>query len=173
MSKLKATYSILILLILNSCTINYSANSGGNIPDDAKTFSVIYFENRAPLSSGIASQAFTEDLKDVFINQTKLSLQNEDGDLSFEGYISQYKVTPISIQAGNESNASAAKNRFTMAVKVTYINLLDEEKNFERTFSRFVDFDSSEDFSSIEDRLLDEVNEQLTQDIFNASVGDW
>lgn len=171
MKKLNLILFTLALLTMQKCTVSYGTNSGGSIPEGVKTFSVLYFENRAPLSSGIASQAFTEDLKDVFINQTKLNLEKENGDLSFEGYISDYKIAPISIQAGNES--SAAKNRFTMAVKVTYINNFDDEKNFERTFSRFVDFDSNKDFSSIEDALLDEVNEQLTQDIFNASIGDW
>ncbi len=156
-----------------ACTINYSTNSGGNIPDSAKTFSVLYFENRAPLASGIASQAFTESLKDVFINQTKLSLEKEDGDLAFEGFISDYKISPIAIQNGTDQESSATKNRFTMTVKVSYFNKFDEEKNFERSFSRFVDFDANKDFSSIEEELLDEVNEQLTQDIFNASVGDW
>lgn len=160
-----------LLLLAQSCTINYGTNSGGNIPEEAKTFSVLYFENRAPLSSGIASQAFTEDLKDVFINQTKLNLEKEDGDLAFEGYITGYKVAPIAISAGNQS--TAAKNRFTMTVKVIYTNNFDEEKNFERSFSRFVDFNADQDFSSIEETLLEEVNEQLAQDIFNASVGDW
>lgn len=164
---------IILVTFLQSCTIRYSTNSGGNIPDEAKTFSVLYFENRAPLASGIASQAFTEDLRDVFINQTKLNLQSEDGDLAFEGFIKEYKVTPIAVQGSQNTTASASKNRFTMSVQVTYINNFDEEKNFERTFSRFVDFDANNEFSSIEEQLIEEVNEQLVQDIFNASVGDW
>ena len=170
MHRLKLIFLSIQLFGFYGCTVKYSTNSGGNIPEGANTFSVLYFENRAPLSSGVASQAFTEALKDVFINQTKLNLENEDGDLAFEGHISGYKVSPIAISAGAES---AAKNRFTMAVKVNYINSLDEEKNFDRVFSRFVDFNADEDFSSIEETLLKEVNEQLTQDIFNASVGDW
>lgn len=159
-----------MLLGVSACTINYSTNSGGNIPEAAKTFSVSYFENNAPLASGIASQAFTQALQDRFINQTKLKIESEEGDLTFEGYISDYKVNPISIQSGTES---ASQNRFTMSVKVTYINQIDEEKNFDRVFSRFVDFSAEKEFSSIEEELLEELNEQLTQDIFNAAVGDW
>lgn len=164
---------IAFAVLISACTVSYSTNSGGNIPDEADTFSVLYFDNRAPLASGIASQQFTEALRDVFLNQTKLSLESENGDLAFEGYISEYKVAPIAIQGGNNELSSAAKNRFTMSVMVTYINQFDEKKNFERSFSRFVDFDSDQDFSAIEIELLDEVNEQLVQDIFNASVGDW
>ena len=128
MHKLKHIFILLFLYTTNSCSVSYGTNSGGNIPEAAKTFSVLYFENRAPLSSGVASQAFTEDLKDVFINQTKLSLEREDGDLAFEGYITGYKISPIAISAGTETNA--AKNRFTMTVKVIYVNNLDEEKKF-------------------------------------------
>jgi hypothetical protein len=161
---------LFVLTFLSRCSVNYSFNSGGSVPEGANEFSVAYFENKSALASGIASQAFTEALRDVFINQTKLNSVQEDGDLIFEGYISDYRVQPLSIQAGSET---AAQNRFTMAVVVKYTNQLDETKNFERTFSRFVDYPANQDFNSIEESLLQEVNKQLVQDIFNASVGDW
>jgi uncharacterized protein YpuA (DUF1002 family) len=161
---------IFLLALMSKCSVNYSFNSGGSVPEGAKYFSVAYFENNSKLASGIASQAFTEALRDVFINQTKLNSTQEDGDLMFEGYISDYNVTPLSIQAGSET---AAQNRFTMTVFVKYTNQLDETKNFERAFSRFVDYPANQDFNVVEESLLQEVNKQLTQDIFNASIGDW
>jgi hypothetical protein len=167
---MKNLIKILLVFVAASCSVNYSFNSGGSIPDEAKVFSVGYFENKSALGSGLASQAFTQALIDVFINQTKLKNVQDEGDLQFEGFITDYRVEPLSIQAGSEQ---AAQNRFTMTVSVSYINTLDETKNFERTFTRFVDYPSNQDFNTIEESLLQEVNKQLTQDIFNASVGEW
>ena len=62
----------------------------------------------------------TESLKDQFISQTNLSLTDANGDLQFEGEIIEYKVKPISIQA----NETAAQNRLTISVKVTFTNNL-------------------------------------------------
>lgn len=170
MRKIHIYILLAIYILLTKCSVNYSFNSGGAIPEEAKYFSVSYFENNAQLASGVASQSFTEALRDVFNNQTKLTSTQSDGDLMFEGYISDYRTSPLSIQAGTDQ---AAQNRFTMSVFVKYINNLDEKKNFERTFTRFVDYPSDQDFNTIEENLLEEVNKQLVQDIFNASVGDW
>lgn len=143
--------------------------SGASISDDVKTYSVDYFDNKSPLANANLSQAFTEALKDIFISQTNLNLIDKNGDLHFEGSIINYKVSPIAIQ-GNET---AALNRLTITVKVKFTNTKDETQNFESTFSRFADFDSSVNLSSIEDQLIKDINDQLTQDIFNKSVSNW
>lgn len=167
---MKNILKIALIVFATSCSVNYSFNSGGSIPEDAKYFSVSYFENKSQFGSGIASQAFTQALIDVFNNQTKLTSTEEDGDLIFEGFITNYSTSPLAIQAGTET---AAQNRFTMTVLVKYTNQIDEKKSFERSFTRFVDYPSDQDFNTIEETLLEEVNKQLVQDIFNASVGDW
>jgi hypothetical protein len=43
----------------------------------------------------------------------------------------------------------------------------------EKTFSKFADFDANQDLFSIEEGLWALINEQLTQEIYNASVGNW
>lgn len=156
------------LLIVSSCKVNYSF-TGASISPDIKTFSVKYFQSYAPLAQPFLSQDFTEKLKDIFIAQTSLSLREKFGDLQFEGEITQYATTPIAI-TGNET---AAQNRLTIAVKVKFTNTQDEEKNFERTFSKYEDFDSGINFADIEKTLANEIIDQLVQEIFNNAVSDW
>ena len=48
--------------------------SGASIPEAAKTFSVAYFPNNAPMVSPTLSTTFVEALKDKFSRQTKLQL---------------------------------------------------------------------------------------------------
>ena len=93
----------------------------------------------------------------------------KNGDIRFEGYISDYRTRPVAIQ-GNET---AAKNRLTVTVNVTYTNTKDEAKSFEKSFSRFADFDATQNLAEVEQSLILEINEQLILDIFNESVVNW
>jgi hypothetical protein len=162
-------YIVGILFLITGCTIKYGF-TGGSVPADAKTISVSYFESNAPLAAANMSQLFTERLRELFLTQTNLDLVTSDGHLHFEGFISRYDVTPIGIQAGSET---ASQNRLTIAVKVKYINTLDEKQNYETTFSRFADFRSDVELSSIEERLIREINDQLVQDIYDKAFSNW
>ncbi|NND77182.1 MAG: LptE family protein [Flavobacteriales bacterium] len=163
----KLLYITFCLLILNGCWM-YSF-TGASIHPDAKTFSVKYFAVNAPLADPNYGQILSESLKDLLLSQTRLDLQKEDGDIQYEGYVKNYVVT-TSQASGNET---ASLNRLTITLNVKYTNTLDEEQNFESSFSRFVDFNSSDDFASLEQGLIEEINEQLIQDIFDKSLGNW
>ena len=159
---------MLLLVSFAACKVNYSF-TGAAIAEDVKTVSVKTFQNFAPLANVNYSQTFSEALKDIFISQTNLNLATTEGDLQFEGSITNYQISSVAIQ-GNET---AAKNRLTITVNVKFTNTKDKKQNFESDFTRFADYDSSVNISSIEDELIKEINNQLTQDIFNKSVGSW
>ncbi len=156
------------LIALSSCKVKYSLN-GATIPIEAKTISVSFFANQTTLGSPSISQKFTEKLRDVVSTQTNLSLMKQNGDLQFDGSITDYNVAPISIQ----SNDQAATNRLTITVSVKYSNKFDESKSFEQNFSRFSDFPANSAISAQEDALLTEINRQLTEDIFNKAFNNW
>lgn len=161
------TYSVLLALIISSCGV-YTF-SGSSISSEVKTVNIQFFENKTSLSPSNLSNNFTEALKDKLSSETNLSPVSTDGDLTYTGYISNYDIKPIAIQA----NETAAKNRLTILVKVTFTNKLQEEYNFDKTFSRYADYDSGEDLKSIEDRLNEEITEQLIDNIFNESISNW
>ena len=143
--------------------------TGASIAPDIKTFQVKYFQKTAPLGPSLLSQAFTEKLKDKFLTQTNLKLSELDPDLVFEGTITNYAITPLAIQA----DETASKNRLTIAVTVKFTNIKNEKQNFESSFSRFADYNSSLSLSAVENDLIREINEQLTEDIFNKSFINW
>lgn len=159
---------ILALLIVVGCKVNYSF-TGASIPEDVKTVSVKTFQSYAPLANANLSQTFTEALKDKFLSQTNLDLVTKNGDLQFEGSITGYNVTSVAIQ-GNET---AALNRLTITVKVKFTNTKDSDLDYETNFSRYTDYESSQNLATIEDGLITDINDQLTQDIFNKAVSNW
>ena len=156
------------LFALTGCKINYSF-TGGSIDPKIKTISIQYFPNNAPIVQPTLSQTFTEALRDKFSSQTKLTLLNKGGDLNIEGSIIGYSTQPVAIQ-GNET---AALNRLMISVSVKFTNKLDEKQNFEQTFMRYADFQSSQSLSSVEGTLIKEINEALVEDIFNKAVVNW
>ena len=164
---MKLILTILLSISLTSCGI-YSF-TGASIPTEAKTISVDYFSNKAATVQPSLSQVFTERLKDMFLEQTNLTLSENESDLSFSGYISKYQIKPMAIKA----NETAGQNRLTIAVKVTYNNSLDSENNFEHTFSRYRDYDSEQNISDIENTLIEEITNELAEDVFNKAFVNW
>lgn len=160
-------WSFYLVLMITGCGV-YSF-TGASIPAGAETVSVKFFPNNADLVEPTLSQTFTEALRDKFVSQTNLELVSGDGDLQFEGEITSYKVTPVAITG----NQTAALNRLTISVKVKFVNLLDESKSFESSFSRYEDFPSEQDLASTQQELIDQINEMLVEDIFNKSVVNW
>ncbi len=162
------TLTVAIILV-SSCKINYSTTSGGNLNENIKTFSIEQFTNQASLGPSTIGLTFTEELRDLFQSQTKLELVQANGDLSYEGTISGFNIMPIALQG----DQTAAQNRLTISIKVTFTNQIEPKDNFEQTFSRFADYNSTSDISAVQDDLIEEIFEQLTQDIYDKTLGDW
>jgi hypothetical protein len=163
-------YLVVFLLLLGneSCKVNYSF-TGASISPETKTVSVQFFKNNAQLVQPTLSQSLTEALKDRFVSETSLTLVEQTGDLDFEGEITNYVITPIAIQ-GNET---AALNRLTVSIRVIFVNYTDEKQSFETNFSRYEDYESSQDLSSVEENLINNINAQLVEDIFNKALVNW
>lgn len=163
-------YARLLLLLapfLGGCRVNYSF-TGGDV-GEARTMSVELIEARAPLATPLSAQVLTEEVRDLLLAQTPLKLKQAEGDVRYSGTLVGYDVQPVSIQA----NETAALNRLTMTVQIIYVNSLDAKKNKEFTISRFSDYDSGQDITSVEERLAREIGKQLAQDIFDRTLGDW
>jgi len=155
-------------IIINGCTGGYSF-TGADIAANIKTVQINYFPNQASLVQPNLSNVFTETLKDKFLSQTNLELVSYDGDLIFEGMITNYTVNAQAFQ-GNET---AALNRLTITVKVKYTNNEEPAKSFETSFSRYADFESQASLSSVENDLIQEISNELVTDIFNKAVANW
>ncbi len=159
---------VLGVLFQSACRVNYSM-TGASIAPEVKTISIRFFQKTAGLGPASLGQTFTESLKDKFVSQTNLNLIDRDADLTLEGSIPGYTIIPLAIQA----NETAALNRLSISVAVKFTNLKDEKQNFETTLTRFADFESTLNISSIEDQLIKEITDQIIDDIFNKTVINW
>ena len=159
------------LCVTSSCGYKVTYNlSGGSIPPEAKTFSVAYFPNNAPMVAPTLSNVLTEGLRDKFSRQTRLQQVEEGGDFAFEGEITNYSSTTASVSSGDY----ALQNRLTITVKVSFQNAVDQTTSFNaKTFSSYADYDASQLLVDVQDQLIEEIVEDLVNDIYMAAAGNW
>ncbi|MEL6485279.1 MAG: LptE family protein [Bacteroidota bacterium] len=161
----------LVMVVLSSCgAYNFSGADIGT----AESFQVNFFQNYADQNPGSTivpglDRDFTLALQDLINNLTSLSLTGSNGDLVYEGEIVEYRVTPMTAT----SDQRTAQNRLTMSVNVRFFNTTKEEVDFEKRFSFFFDFDAAASLTAVQAQAHEEIFERITQDIFNASLGNW
>lgn len=157
---------ILLCIVSLSCEVQYSML---DTSIDADTFSVAIFEEQAANAPAGYGITFTEFLRDFVVSRSKLKMKTEDADIEITGKVVSYFTSPVSIQ----SDEVAATNRLTVVLSVSVINNKEEKQSFEKNFTQFSDYESSDDLSSVEEALLDDINEKLAQDIVNQLSSNW
>ena len=173
MNKLKSSLlpvfiTMILLLSATSCGVKYGF-TGGSIPEGMKTVNVVYFENIASMVYPTLSQNFTEALKERIRNQSRLSQVSDNADATFEGFITDYSISPAAVEAGTDR---AALNRLSITIKVTYNNKIVEKDNFEQSFTRFKNF-SGQLQAAQEETLNREIIQMLTEDVYNKAFANW
>lgn len=148
--------------------------TGASIPPGTSSFQVNYFVNVAGNKPGSTVEPgldrdFTVALQDLILNLTNLDLVSADGDLIYEGDITEYSVTPMSATSEN----TAAQNRLKMTVHLTFTNTIREEDDFSKSFSFFYDFPADKQVYDVIDTAHKEIFERITQDIFNSTLAKW
>ncbi len=157
-----------VALCCSSCGI-YSF-SGTSIQSDVKSITINYFEYKAITVNPTLSNDLTEALRSQFRKMTSLEQVDMDGDLEISGEITGYDVKAAAITAGD----TAASNRLTVSVKVSFTNKKHPEDDFtSKSFSAYSDFDASNSLDAVQSTLIEEIIEKLVEDIFNASVAQW
>jgi Lipopolysaccharide-assembly len=167
MRQLSYSIAVTFLLTFSSCSV-YNFTGTGKI--DAKTFQVNYFPNNAELIEPGLDRTFTLTLQDIIQNQTNLNLVKNGADLSYEGEITDYRISPMTATADQQ----ASQNRLTIRVNVRFTNKNKETDNFEKQFDFYYDYPASQQLTgATKDSAIKEIFERITQDIFNESLAKW
>lgn len=165
-------YIIIIACFFAGCklqSISYTM-TGGTIPAEAKTYSVDFFQNKAPIVVPYLASVFTEKLKEKLRDQTSLDeITDKNGELQFEGQITGYDMKPINIQR----DEVAAANRLTITIRVKYTNPFNTKDSFDTSFSQYEDFSNEKDLSDVEEELINKIIVKIIDDIYNKAFVNW
>ena len=160
---------IVTAFLLGGCSVVKYSFSGTSIQPDVKTVTINYFEYKALKVNPSLSNDLTEAMKDKFRKLTKLEQVEMDGDLELQGAVTGYEVRASAVTA----NEVAAQNRLTVSVSLKFMNRKYPEEDFEKSFSAYSDYDSTNSLDAVEASLCEEIVEKLAEDMFNASVAQW
>ena len=167
MKHLHYIFATILLLTFNSCNV-YNFTGTGKI--DAKTFQVNFFPNNSELVEPGIDRTFTLKLQDLIQNQTNLNLVKTGGDLTYEGEIVDYRISPMTATADQQ----ASQNRLTIRINVRFTNKNKETDNFEKTFDFYDDYPANQQLVGAQlEKSIKVIFERITQDIFNASLAKW
>jgi len=167
MKKIYCLFALISLFTLNSCGI-YNFTGTGKI--DAKTFQVNFFQNNADLVEPGIDRTFTLALQDILQNQTNLNLVKNGADLTYEGEIVDYRISPMTATADQQ----ASQNRLKIKVNVRFTNKKTEKDDFEKTFEFYYDYPATTQLQgAVLSTALKEIFDRITQDIFNESLAKW
>jgi hypothetical protein len=140
-----------------------------SIPDSIKTVRINAIENKARYINPQLSPQFTDKLRQKIVSQTRLTqVSNENAHYDISGYISQYDVSTSAI-----SGQQVATNRLTVGVHISILNRLSQDRPKEFEISRSFEFSATLTLAQAEQRLLDEIVRNLTDEVFNRIFSDW
>jgi Lipopolysaccharide-assembly len=167
MKKTHLIIVLLFLLTLSSCSV-YNFTGTGKI--DAKTYQVNFFPNNAELIEPGIDRLFTITLQELIQGQTNLQLVKNGADLTYEGEITDYRISPMTATADQQ----ASQNRLLIRVNVRFTNKNKESDDFEKSFEFYYDFPATQQLTgATKNAAIKEIYERITQDIFNESLAKW
>lgn len=168
-TRLIPVIAITLAACLASCTISYQFNGASINYDVVKTISINNFPIQSAYVYAPLGVKFNESLIDKYTQQTRLQLVNVGGDLHLEGEITEYSVRNKAVQA----DGYASMITLTIRVNVKFTNNTNHAEDFEQSFSGSADYESSRQLTDVQDELIDQINEDIIDQIFNATVARW
>lgn len=161
--------ALLALAALCLCSCGIYSFSGTSIQNDVNTITINFIEYRAQRVNPSLSNDLTEAIRSQFRRMTRLEQVDADGDMEISGQITGYEISTAAVTA----NEVAARNKLTVTVKIQFSDKKHPEEDFDKSFSAFSEYDSTNTIDAVESSLCAEIVEKLVEDIFNASVAQW
>lgn len=160
----------LVLLGFTNCSIKYNFSMGSVDYTVYQSISIADFPNNAELVNPTLSQTFTEELRDKFTRQTRLTVLKSDGDMQIEGEIIGYELQAMSISA----DSYASETKLTLTINVRFVDTKDPQNDFDdKRYSSFQLFDSDRMLADVEDEIVTILIKEIIDNIYNDTVAKW
>ena len=167
--KLVSVLSVAVC-IMAACTVSYKFIGASINYDKVKTISFENFPNRsAAVVWGPMESMFNTALQDIYMQQTRLKQVRQGGDLELSGEITNYDAYNKGV--GSDGYSTMAELRMT--VNVRFVNNTNHAEDFEQQFSASREYNASQQLSSVQEDLVNQMIDEIVEQIFNATVANW
>lgn len=159
---------VVLLTLLTACSISYKFTGTSINYDLIKIIQIDKLVNRAPYGWAPMEAMLNNKLQDVYANQTRLKLVKRAGDLHIAGEIVSYDQ----FNKGISADGYASQVQLRMTVNIRFENSKTNER-WEKQFSATSQYDSNQQLTAVQERLVTEMIKDICDQIFNATVADW
>lgn len=158
----------LTMLLTTACSISYSF-TGTNINYDVtKTIQIDKIANRAPYGWAPMEAMINNKLQDKYANGTRLKIVKRSGDLQIAGEITSYDQFNKAVSADGYSSQVQLK----ITVNIRFKNTKTGQQ-WEKQFSATTQYDATQSLASVQETLVGEMLDDITDQVFNSTVADW
>lgn len=162
-------FAMVVVLALGSCSVKYGFNGASIDYTKTKTIEIADFPIRSSYVWGPMGPMFNNQLKDIFVNNTRLQQVRRNGDLKIEGEITQYSQR----NKGVNSESQSAMAELSMTVNVRFTNNKNHVEDFEKQFTSTASYETTQQLTAVQQQLVEEMVKDITDQIFNATVANW
>lgn len=166
---IKTALLTVMMLLLVSCSVSYKFNGASIDYTKTKTIQIADFPIRSSYVWAPMASIFNNQLKDVFANHTRLIQVKRNGDMKIEGEITQYSQRNKAVTA----EGTSAQAELSMTVNVRFTNNANHSEDFEKHFTATSTFETTQSLNSVQEELVTQMVEDITDQIFNATVANW
>lgn len=166
---IKTALLTVMMLLLVSCSVSYKFNGASIDYTKTKTIQIADFPIRSSYVWAPMASIFNNQLKDVFANHTRLIQVKRNGDMKIEGEITQYSQRNKVVTA----EGTSAQAELSMTVNVRFTNNANHSEDFEKQFTATSTFETTQSLNSVQEELVTQMVEDITDQIFNATVANW
>lgn len=166
---IKTALLTVMMLLLVSCSVSYKFNGASIDYTKTKTIQIADFPIRSSYVWDPMASIFNNQLKDVFANHTRLIQVKRNGDMKIEGEITQYSQRNKAVTA----EGTSAQAELSMTVNVRFTNNANHSEDFEKQFTATSTFETTQSLNSVQEELVTQMVEDITDQIFNATVANW
>lgn len=159
---------ILLLSLLTACSVSYKFTGTSINYDLIKSIQIDKIANRAPYGWAPMEAMLNNKLQDVYANQTRLKLVKRNGDLHIAGEIISYDQ----YNKGISSDGYASQVQLRITVNIRFVNSKNNVQ-WEKQFSATSQYDSTQQLTAVQEKLVKDMIADICDQIFNATVADW
>ncbi len=159
---------ILLLSLLTACSVSYKFTGTSINYDLIKSIQIDKIANRAPYGWAPMEAMLNNKLQDVYANQTRLKLVKRNGDLHIAGEIISYDQ----YNKGISSDGYASQVQLRITVNIRFVNSKNNVQ-WEKQFSATSQYDSTQQLTAVQEKLVTDMIADISDQIFNATVADW
>ena len=112
---------------------------------------------------------YTDQFKQKVLRESRLTFDEVNPNVEFNGEITQFAIRSVAPQP----DETTAFSRLDITSQVNYIDYMDEENNWTKSFSDFRNFERNVNFLDVQDQLVMEIFDQISEDVFNETFSNW